>query len=74
MRSETVNPSLHREAWPARACSGCGAWLTTGNETKTCWACEPSWSEDEDALLSLHMREEIGDAIARILTPEALAA
>ena len=32
----------HREDLPVRYCD-CGTLLSTGNETTSCWACDPAW-------------------------------
>jgi hypothetical protein len=75
MHSTRHLPPLHREHQPPRRCEDCGAWLTSFNDSDTCWSHDSSWTVqlDEDTL-SNAIREEIGDAIDRILTPEAILA
>lgn len=35
----------HRERLPIRSCASCGCLLSSANETETCFACFPTWSD-----------------------------
>lgn len=72
MATAIKQPCLHREQTPPRACSSCGAWLASFNDTDTCWPCEHSWTPDAPEV-DLDMAEALGHAIDAVIPPEAFA-
>lgn len=69
---------LHRERTPPRRCVSCAAWLSSGNQTDTCWHHDRTWTESEEDdrqnPMTQAMYEAIGEAFDRALDMEALVA
>lgn len=68
MALDAIPTCLHRQHPPPRRCSECGCYLTSWNDTETCWPCEHSWTP-EDAIYTSADREYFGEALARYLEP-----
>lgn len=68
----SIPSCLHRERKPIRTCTECNAYLSTGNLTTTCWACDPVWDFERPKMyMTTYVRDEIGDALERMMAVAA---
>jgi hypothetical protein len=61
----------HRQVLPRRRCAECEVLLSSMNDTDTCWACDPRWSEPtafrDDRPLPKYVTDALMDAIGEML-------